>query len=130
MHLTCLRWCHAGLRKTPQNRVERHKAEEQAKEPDHEKAGKVDGTPVGQPVGSAASVSQCPAHTLDRINVSMVVHLIRVERSGNTADGEEAHGKPPALLRNVPRTKAQRTGGWWYIYWQAANVWGAKEQVA
>lgn len=42
--------------------MERHKAEEEAKEPDHEKLDKVDGTPVGQPVGSAASFSQCLIH--------------------------------------------------------------------
>ena len=50
-----LHHCFTGYRKDPKNRVERHKAEEQDKEPDHEKAGKVDGTPVGQPVGSEAS---------------------------------------------------------------------------
>ena len=48
--------CHAGLRKDPKNRVERHKEEEKQKEPDHEKADKVDGKPVGQPVGSEASL--------------------------------------------------------------------------
>ena len=52
------RCCYAGLRKAPQNRVERHKEEEKQKEPDHEKAGKVAGKPVGQPVGSEASLSQ------------------------------------------------------------------------
>ena len=109
--------------------MERHKAEEQAKEPDHEKAGKVDGTPVGQPVGSAASLSQPRPHTRDQMSASGVIHLLRVERSSNTADGEEAHRKALALLTNVSRTKAQRTGGWWYIKW-AADVWGAKELVA
>ncbi|CAL5224906.1 g7670 [Coccomyxa viridis] len=46
-----------GLRKDPKNRVERHKEEEKQKEPDHEKADKVDGKPVGQPVGSEETTS-------------------------------------------------------------------------
>ena len=52
--------------------MERHKAEEQAKEPDHEKAGKVDGKPVGQPVGSEASPYQHLAYNHDCMSSDLV----------------------------------------------------------
>ena len=57
--------CPTGLRKDPKNRVERHKEEEKQKEPDHKKADNVDGKPVGQPVGSEASLSSYLTHKHD-----------------------------------------------------------------
>lgn len=47
-----------GLRKDPQNKTERNKAAAEEQRPDYEKyTGRVDGTPVGQPVGSKDTTS-------------------------------------------------------------------------
>ena len=46
-----------GLRQDPQNKTERNKAAAEEQQPEYEKyTGKVDGTPVGQPVGSKVTL--------------------------------------------------------------------------
>lgn len=50
-----------GLRKDPQNKTERNKAAAEEQRPDYEKyTGRVDGTPVGQPVGSKVTLALAP----------------------------------------------------------------------
>ena len=50
-----------GLRQDPQNKTERNKAAAEEQRPDYEKyTGKVDGTPVRQPVGSKVTLGLAP----------------------------------------------------------------------